>query len=215
MPADARHAALITARFSDLLGLRQAVGGAGLLLLFAWEMAFPLTLADLRAAGGPQLLSYVLLVLGCAALIAGVLWVNAWYRRHYGEVVRTRAQKRLGVVVAAAGVLAFLVPFEVDAFAQNSGHIPPVNLALFTLALWIIGYWLYLGRPFWHYLLISGVGFIFGIATITGMLSSTFDWHVRETTLYLGLATLVGGVIDHRILTTSLPRPETSVAIDS
>lgn len=30
------------------------VAGLGLLLLFAWELAFPLTLADMRATGGPK-----------------------------------------------------------------------------------------------------------------------------------------------------------------
>jgi hypothetical protein len=64
---------------------------------------------------------------------------------------------------------AFLIPFEIETFAMNFGHALPVNLALFTLSLWIIGYWLYLGRWFWHYLVIAGIGFILGLASIAGV----------------------------------------------
>ena len=212
---EARQAAQIASRFQDLQGLRLAVGGVGLLLLFAWEMAFPLTLADLRAAGGPNPWSYALLVAGCAVLVGGIIWINGWYRRHYGAVVRTRKQNRLGAVIGAGGVLAFLLPFEVETFAMNSGHAPPANLALFTVSLWIFVYWLYLGRAFWHYFVIAGIGLMLGLASITGTPPATFDWHVREVTLYFGLASLAGGVIDHLILSRSMRSSETSVATES
>jgi len=191
------------------------VAGAGLVLLFGWEMAFPLTLADLRAAGGPKPWPYVLLVAGCAVMFGGIHWVNAWYRRHYGAVARTRKQNRVAAIIAAAGTLAFLIPFQIETFAMNSGQALPVNLALFTLSLWIVGYWLYLGRRFWHYLAMAGIGFVLGLASIAGIPPATFDGHVREVTLFLGLATLAGGVIDHMILTKSMPASETSVASDS
>src|SRR5690348_9287447 len=132
----ALQAARIASRFQDLQGLRLAVGGVGLLLLFAWEMSFPLTLADLRAAGGPNPWSYALLLAGIAVLIGGVLWINGWYRRNYGAVVRTRKQTRAGVVVAVAGVLAFMIPFEAEIFAMNRGllEVPPqLNPASHTL----------------------------------------------------------------------------------
>ena len=201
--------------------------GAGLLLLFAWEMSFPLTLAELVAAGGPKPWSYALLVAGCGVVLAGVLWVNAWYRRHYGAVVRTRKQKLLGALVGGAGALAFLIPFEAEIFAVDrrllmvppeldpAGHTLPANFMLLALSFWIIAYWLYLGRQFWHYLVIGGIGFMVGLASIAGIPPATFDWHVREVTLYLGLASIAGGIIDHIILAKSMPRSETTVATDS
>jgi hypothetical protein len=124
--------------------------------------------------------------------------------RHYGQVELTLQQKRMGAVIGGGGALAFLIPFEVDVFTQSYGHVLQVNLMLFTLALWIVGYWLYIGRPFWHYLVISGAGVVLGIVTIAGIPPATFAWHVREATLYFGLATIAGGVIDHVILTRSL-----------
>lgn len=48
---DARQAAHIAGRFRDLQGLRQAVAGLGLLMLFGWELVIPLSLRDARAAG--------------------------------------------------------------------------------------------------------------------------------------------------------------------
>jgi hypothetical protein len=181
------------------------VAGVGLVLLFVWEMSYPLSQADVRAAGAGVLLwGAALLVPGIAVVAVAILWVNAWYRRHYGQVERTRQQKRMGAVIGGGGALAFLIPFEVDVFTQSSGHVLQVNLMLFTLALWIVGYWLYIGRPFWHYLVISGAGVVLGIVTIAGIPPATFAWHVREATLYFGLATIAGGVIDHVILTRSL-----------
>jgi hypothetical protein len=213
---DARQAAQIAGRFSDLLGLRQALGGVGLLLMFGWEMIFPLTSADIRAAGiGVELWGVGVLAVGCAVMIFAVIWVSAWYRRRYGQVERTRSQKRLGTVVGASGFLAFLIPFEVDIFGMNYGHVAPVNLMVFALALWIVGYWLYLGRSFWHYLVLAGLGFGLGLASIAGIPPNTFAWHLREAILYLGIATLAGGVIDHVILTRSLSRSESPVGLES
>jgi hypothetical protein len=211
---DARRAAHVAGRFSDLQGLRQAVAGVGLLLLFGWEMTFPLSKADIRAAGVGALWGAGLLVVGFAVMIAAIRRVTAWYRRHYGQVERTRRQKRLGAVIGGGGALAFLIPFDIEVIAQNSGQVVPVNFMLFTMALWIIGYWLYIGRPFWHYLLIAGIGFVLGIASIAGIPPSTFASHFREATLYFALATIAGGVIDHMILTRSLPLSESPVGLE-
>jgi hypothetical protein len=213
---NARQAAQIAGRFTDLQGLRQAAAGVGLLLLFGWEMAFPLTSAGLRAAGMTVALwGAGLLLVGLALMIVAVRWVTAWYRSHYGQVERTRRQKRLGVILGGGGALAFLIPFELEVSAMNSGHALPVNLMVFTVALWIIGYWLYIGRPFWHYLVLTAIGFSLGIASITGIPPATFAWHLREATLYFALASIVGGVIDHMILTRSLSRSESPVARES
>ncbi|HXN92168.1 MAG TPA: hypothetical protein VN906_11875 [Candidatus Sulfotelmatobacter sp.] len=212
---DARHAAHIAGRFRDLQGLRQAVAGVGLLMLFASELVLPMSRPDARAAGVGVLLWVAgVLVVGFAVVIVAIRWVNAWYRRHYGQVDLTRRQKLLGSVIGGGGALAFLVPFQIDALAQNSGQVPPVNLILFTMALWIIGYWFYLGRPYWHYVLIGGIGFVLGIASIAGIPPSTFAWHVREATLYVALASIAGGVVDHMILTRTLHRSESSVDLE-
>ena len=179
-------------------------------------MTFPLTSADIRAAGiGVELWGVGVLAVGCAIMIFAVIRVSAWYRRRYGQVERTRGQKRLGTVVGAGGFLAFLIPFEADIFGMNYGHVAPVNLMAFALALWIVGYWLYLGWSFWHYLVLAGLGFGLGLASIAGIPPNTFAWHLREATLYLAIATLAGGVIDHVILTRSLSRSESSVGLES
>jgi hypothetical protein len=212
----ARQAAHIAGRFRDLQGLRQAVAGVGLLLLFGFEMTFPMSSADMRAAGiTVELWGLAALAAGIALMVVAVLWVSAWYRRHYGEVERTRRQKRLGAIVGGGGALTFLVPFEIEVFAMNYGHTVPVNLMDFTVALWIIAYWLYLGRPFWHYLVLTAIGVGLGIASIAGIPPATFAWHLREATLYVALASIVGGVIDHMILTRSLSRSERSIGLES
>jgi hypothetical protein len=191
------------------------VAGVGLLLLFACEVIFPLSRADLRATGiGTELSEIGVLVVGFAVMLVAIRRVSAWYRRHYGRVERTRRQKRLGAAIGGGGALAFLIPFEIEVIAQTSGQAVPVNFMLFTMALWIIGYWLYIGRPLWHYLLIAGVGFVLGIASIAGIPPSTFASHLREATLYFALATIAGGVIDHMILTRSLPLSESPVGLE-
>jgi len=213
---DARQAAHIAVRFKDLQGLRQVVAGVGLLLLFGFEMTFPVSSADMRAAGiTVELWGLAALAAGIGVLVVAFLRVSAWYRRHYGEVERTRRQKRLGAIVGGGGALAFLLPFEIEVFAMNYGHSVPVNLMDFTVALWIIAYWLYLGRPFWHYLVLTAIGIGLGIASIAGIPPATFAWHLREATLYVALATIVGGVIDHMILTRSLSRSERSIGLES
>ena len=213
---DARQAAQIAGRFRDLQGLRQAVAGVGLLLLFGWEMAFPVSSAEIRAAGtAATLWGAGVLVVGFAAMVVIIRLVSGWYRRRYGCVELTRRQKLLGVVVGGGGLLAFLIPFEIDVLAMNDGRVLPVNLMDFTLALWMIGYWLYLGRPFWHYLVVAAIGFGLGIASMAGVPPATFAWHLREATLYFALASIAGGVIDHVILTRSLSRSEGPVGLES
>jgi hypothetical protein len=208
---EARRVARISGRFRDLQGLRQAVGGVGLLLFFGWELRFPLSDAEIRAAGmGFTLLGLGLLAAGCAFFALAVLRVNSWYRRHYGQVEQTVRQKRWGAIVGGAGLLAFLIPFYVGAI----GHVPSVNLTLVALSLWTIGYWLYMGRRFWHYGLIACLGFACGIASIAGIPPATFAWHSREATLYLALVSIAGGVIDHMILTRALPGTESPVALE-
>src|ERR1700694_170060 len=123
---DARHAAHIAGRFRDLQGLRQAVAGVGLLMLFASELVLPMSRPDARAAGVGVLLWVAgVLVVGFAVVIVAIRWVNAWYRRHYGQVGFTRRQKLLGSVIGGGGALAFLVPFLNNAPAPHNAPGPP------------------------------------------------------------------------------------------
>ncbi|HEV3102364.1 MAG TPA: hypothetical protein VG426_08475 [Candidatus Dormibacteraeota bacterium] len=213
---DVRQVGQIAGRYRDLQGLRQVAGGIGLLLLFAYEMVAPLTLSDFRAAGiGRALWGIGAVAVGFGLVVAAVAWISGWYRRNYGSVEQTARQRRMGRFLGAAGALAFLVPFNLDSIAMNSGNTLPVNLMDFTLALWIVGYWFYLGRSFRHYLVLAGVGLVLGLASIAGLPPASFAWHLREATLYFAVATIVGGLIDHRILTNALPRVDTEVSLGS
>src|ERR1700694_5196534 len=101
---DARQAAHIAGRFRDLQGLRQAVAGVGLLMLFAAELVLPMSRRDARAAGVGVLLWVAgVLVVGFVVVIVAVRWVSAWYRRHYGQVDLTRRQKLLGSGIGGGG----------------------------------------------------------------------------------------------------------------
>jgi hypothetical protein len=152
---------------------------------------------------------------GFALVIVAVVWLSSWYRRNYGSVEQTARQRRFGRFLGAAGALAFLIPFNIETITMNSGHTLPVNLMDFTLALWIVGYWFYVGRSFRHYLVFAVIGFILGLASLAGIPPATFAWHLREATLYFAVATIVGGLIDHRILTNALPRVDTEVSLGS
>jgi hypothetical protein len=195
----------VAGRFLDLQGLRQAVAGVGLLMLFAWEMFFPISLAEMRAAGGPPpVWSAAALIAGWGVVGFGIWWTSDWYKRRYGRVEQTWRQRRWGMVIGGTGVLAFLIPFNIENFAANLGHPIPVNLQLFTMAVWIFCYWIYLGRPFVHYLVFAGVALGLGLLSFAGIPPANFVWHLREATLFFALASIVGGVIDHRILTRAL-----------
>ena len=99
--------AQIAGRFNDLLGLRQAVGGVAFLIIFVWTLAFPVTLSDIHSPAAFQRFLWGGAVVTVAAVffIAGSLWMSAWYRRHYGRVVRNRRQNRLGVLLGVGGFL--------------------------------------------------------------------------------------------------------------
>jgi hypothetical protein len=187
-----------------------------LLFLFAWEMAVPLSRDGIRNANMALVLASLAGVIVCFALAGvAVWWISAWYRRNYGSVEQTKRQRRLGRVIGAAGALAFLIPFNIDEIAAINGGYLTVNLMDFTLGLWVIGYWLYLGRPFWHYPVIAGIGFALGLASLAGIPPSTFAWHIREATLYFALASIAGGVIDHMILTRSLSQARSRIGLES
>ncbi len=205
---EVRTASRITGRFRDLQGLRQVAGGVAMLLLAGWTLIFPLAAADIRKAPiGQTLLSAALLIILLALLVVSVRWLSAWYRARYGEVEHTAQQRRLWLILGVSGFLAFMVPFEVEVLAMERGQPWTINLLVIGLAVWIFGYWLYLGSSFRHYLVMAIIGFALGIASVSGFPPATFVWQVREAVLYLGAASIVGGLIDHRILARALALP--------
>lgn len=180
--------------------------------MFAWEMVFPLTLAEVRATGiGFALWGLALLLGVAAAIVIAVLWVSAWYARHYGVVKRTSRQNWLATLLVVIGVAAFLIPFEIDALSVPSARTIPVNLADFTIGGWIVVYWLYIGREFSHYLVFAAVGVVLGFISLAGMPPATYQWHLREITLYFGAVCIAAGLIDHRILTRALSPPTEAI----
>lgn len=214
--SDSGRLVLVTGRFRELQGLRQVAAGLGLLFFFVWQLFVPLTPAEIRSAGpGRTLLGLAVLLAWCAVVAAAVVRIDAWYRRHFGVVEQTRRQRRVAYLVAAGGVLAFIVPFQIETAALNAGHSVPVNLFLFTFAAWIVGYWLYIGRELRHYLLFAALALIFGAVSIAGLPPATFAWHLREVTLYFALVSIAGGLIDHAILTRWLSGPKEPVGDDS
>lgn len=214
--ADARQAAQVAGRFFDLQGLRQVVAGVGMLLFFGWLMVFPLSRDDLRAHGiGLTMWGLAVLLAGCAVLVVVVLRVNAWYRRHFGVVEQSKRQRNLGRLVGGGGVVAILIPFEIESLAMNVGQAVPVNLLCFGIGASLIAYWLYLGREFRHYLVFAAVGFVLSVVSIAGIPPANFIWHLREAILYLALITIAGGYIDHRVLMRSLSQTEGPLGLGS
>ena len=183
-----------------------------MLFLFAAEMLLPLSREGMRTAPMGQLLSIlVVLVAAFSVGLVGVKVISGWYRRRFGTVEPTRHQRRMGVLIGGGGVLLFLVPMNVE---QKIGTLP-VNAVLFTMALWMIGYWWYLGRSFWHYPVLGGIGIVLGLASIAGLPPATWAWHIREATLYIAAAGIIAGLVDHRILSSSLSHPGDRVGKES
>ena len=212
-PKEAGH---VAERFRDLQGLKLVPAGIAMLFLFAWTLVFPFTQQEIRTAGiGRTLWGLAVLLVGLALAAVAVRRVAAWYTRQYGSVEPTRRQRRLAVIFVVGGLLLFMVPFQIEANAQNVGQTVPVNLLDFALASLMIAFWLYFSRPHVHYVVFAGVGFVLGIASIAGIPPVTFEWHIREAFVYLGLAAIVGGVLDHRILTSMLAQPEKRIGIES
>lgn len=211
----------VAGRFTDLQGLRQALAGVALLLMFGWEMLFPMTLDDIRKTGIVFVAwGLVGLLVAFAVIGVGVVRLNAWYKRRFGEVERTKRQRRLGALIGGSGALAFLIPFNIELDVFTTGHFTghsaiPINLFVCGLAIWIFGYWLYMGRPFVHYPILAAIGLALAALSLAGIPPAGFVSHLREGTLYFALCTIAGGVIDHAILVRSLAPSPRSLEHDS
>jgi hypothetical protein len=203
---DLRQVVSVTSRFRDLQGLKQVFGGVVLLLVFAWSMLFPVRMQDVRTQAEFEV--YVvgagILAIALVTLVVGGRAVSRWYDREYGHVSHTRRQRRLMAVIAGLGLVGFLVPFEIEIVAMNAGTALPFNVMLAGLSMWIVGYWLYLGRQFPHYLVIASCGFALSVVSMAGLPPNGFVWHLREAVLFMAVASIGGGLIDHRILARAL-----------
>ncbi len=212
----ARQAAQIAGRFRDLQGLRQVAAGVGLLFLGVWELAAPLSRETIRTMNPGRFFgSLGAVAVGIALAMLSVWWITGWYRRRFGRVEQTARQRWMGAVLGGSGALAFLIPFQVEIFAANLNQVLSVNLMEFTFPLWIVGYWVYVGRPLWHYVAFAGIGFGLGLASIAGIPPNSFASHVGGATVYVALSAIAGGVIDHLILTRSMAHFESPVGIQS
>lgn len=197
--------AQITERYRDLQGLRLVAGGVGLLGTSAVLLLMPLSLQDMRATGpAPAEWGAVALVIDFAAMLIAIKLVSRWYDRRYGRVRQTPHQRRLDRVVGGVGAVSFLVPFELEILAMNAGWRLPFNLILAVISVAIVGYWLYLGRAFAHYLAIACFGLVLTVLSAAGIPPNTFASHVREAVMFFALASIAGGVLDHLILARAL-----------
>ena len=207
----ARRAQQIAAHFLDLQGLRQVPFGIVLLSLFAVEMILPLSREGIKATPLSTLLwMLAFVVTAFAVAFLASTRISAWYRWQFGTVEQTRHQRLAGRLIAGVGTLAFTVPlFTIEAPLWTVyRQALPVNFALFTMCLGIVCFWWYLGRSLNHYLVLAGLGLVLGVASAMGLPPATWPWHLREATLYLAVAAIVGGVLDHRALVSVLSLPE-------
>jgi hypothetical protein len=162
-----------------------------------------------------------LLALGCYALL------GAYYRRRFGEVRRSattnqRMQRAIGMS-AVAGLVVGLLVAAIRKSAQAPAAEPPVLLILVVSALSLVWYWQWSGRVARHYLGVAGA---FGalavlhavdanpVYALLRTLPFTSDARAAAVTLtgMWGLAVVVMGVLDHRLLVRTLghePEPET------
>jgi hypothetical protein len=208
---EARRTQQIAAHFLDLQGLRQVPFGIAALCLFGVEMILNLSREGIKATPVSTLLwMLAFLVAAFAVAFLALARISAWYRCHFGTVEQTRNQRRAGRLIAVLGSLAFTVPLF--AIEEPSWTVYrqalPVNLAVVTVSLGIVGLWLYLGRFLNHYLVLAGLGLVLGVASVAGLPPPTWPWHLREATLYVGVAAIVAGILDHRALVSVLSPPE-------
>jgi hypothetical protein len=207
-PASPEQARDLTARFHDLQGLRQVPISIWIVGLSVALFFLPMNRDQWgdRSAGKLILVLSVLLVTLAPAIVS-IKLISNWYRRKFGAVEPTRVQRWMGGVLGGTGALAFLLPLN---FEQSlwlfSNQSWPLNVALFTLALWIFGYWWYLGRWPAHYAVVAGAGVALGLLSLVGVPPATFPWHLREALLYIGTASIAVGVLDHMTLTRRLSR---------
>jgi uncharacterized membrane protein len=211
---EASKAAQITSRFRELQGLKVVPVALALLVTAVVTEVIPFSPAEIRKAQlGVMLIGLAVIVAAFASGVIAMRKIGAWYGRKFGSVVPTKRQRRIGAILGGSGAFAIILQFNIESMAATSGQTVPVNLMLFTFALWIVAYWVYLGRFFYHYLALAAAGFALGILSTAGIPPAGFGSHVREAFVYISLAGIIAGVIDHRILSRSLSEPGSPVGL--
>ena len=207
-PARARH---LTRHFDSLQGLAQLPIGAlflGMLLLSAWlpptPRAFP------RGAALATLEAELAAILVSGFVVAVLLsWsIRARYRRSFGTVAPRPGHRTWVVLVTVPLAFAVAYPLKADLEAWlATGRTLPLNLSDLALAGLLVLYWWYTSRTLHHYLVLAGLAFLLGLASLVGLTPATLAWHLRELLLLIATACIVGGILDHRALTRTMPKP--------
>ena len=143
----------------------------------------------------------VLILGGLAIAGAASLVIGRYYRDHYGSVTPTRDRTiRQGLALGAWIVVLFVGANQALFWSADGPQcIYASAFALATLAYYAILVGL---RP--HHLVIWGAVFVAGLLPIWGGLGADRD---PLAMIPLGLATMVSGLLDQRVLARSLAAP--------
>ena len=142
------------------------------------------------------------LILGGLAIAgAATLMIGRYYRDHYGTVTPTRERTIRQAVAIVAWIAILFIGANQALFWSPDGPqcIYASAFALATLAYYAILVGL---RP--HHLVIWGAVFVAGLLPIWGALGVDRD---PLAMIPLGLATMVSGLLDQRLLARSLAVP--------
>jgi hypothetical protein len=212
--SELRRIQFVTRFFPYLQGLRLLPIGLGMLVLAAWAAwrGSPGAVTLLRLEKLPVLLLAVLPVLGLYALL------GVYYSRTYG-IVRQPWTTRRRVLRA---MLTVSVMGMVMGILERSGPSSPAPTGMFLGLLGLSFTWCWIRSSFVaHHYFVTGVAMmIFATAhalgyvpvgTLLQSLPYTSDAHSPEVTLFStwGLALVVLGLLDHRMLAQSMrPIPD-------
>jgi drug/metabolite transporter (DMT)-like permease len=150
----------------------------------------------------PTGIGAIVLILGGLAIAAAAsLLIGRYYRDHYGSVTPTRDRTiRQGLAVAAWIAVLFVGANQALFWSPDGPQcIYASAFALATLAYYAILVGL---RP--HHLVIWGAVFVAGLLPIWGGLGVDRD---PLAMIPLGLAAMVSGLLDQRLLARSLALP--------
>ena len=150
----------------------------------------------------PTGIGAIVLILGGLAIAgAASLLIARYYRDHYGSVTPTRDRAiRQGLAVGAWIVVLFVGANEALFWSPDGPQcIYASAFALATLAYYAILVGL---RP--HHLVIWGAVFVAGLLPIWGGLGADRD---ALAMIPLGIAAMVSGLLDQRVLARSLAVP--------
>jgi hypothetical protein len=142
------------------------------------------------------------LILGGLAIAGGAsLAIGRYYRDHYGSVTPTRDRTiRHGFALGAWIVVLFVGANQALFWSPNG----PQSIYLSAFALATLTYYAILVGVRPHHLVIWGGVFVAGVLPIWGGLGVDRD---PVAMIPLGLATMVSGLLDQRLLARSLAVP--------